>query len=607
MRRFCVVIALVAYPAFSQAQDAYKSKYVRIKINLNEYTVGTKGKIPYPKFGGMGVPGKFGGGPKFGPGQPPKKPVKETSKEPPVWVEVYLPIGSQPKTVGDKFGQYLEIAPYPDAIEGKVRVPKADIKVLEMRKPKWRFEDKKKVVYENASADGLVELATWALQHGLTKQFADTMNDFVKAFPNDPVAVAYVNVDKKLKSKPSADDPAAIKLKLSGYKPVVSPAGHYVMYTKTGADEWAVKARLAYLDAAYENFYYWFALHRKELPQPGHRLLVVLEPDAEEFRKDSHYYTEMPITDAGYLLKGLNVAFLSANPVSPVFTSLADNNTTLYQDLEVSKKSLLLGDILTGKVKAPKISSQDDLAKLATRTLVQTALEAESARESTTHEAIAQLVAASNLLPRNVRAAEWLRYGLASFFETPVRACDFTTTLPSTTNLISFRQFLKSRKPAVDEKDKTQSAFEAVKVQILFDTITDGYFRETFDLFRFVKAGKKSNDPVRLLAWKQLEIARATSWSVTYYLMDKHLDKIFTYCDYLKQLPRDIDYGAPVLASCFAKTFGWQVADPLDPASIDLQQLKDFAKKWDHYVAGLSLDIDGMEALVMESLAPPKK
>jgi hypothetical protein len=606
MRRLCVVIVLLACPTFGLAQDEYKSKYARIKINLNDYAVGTKGKIAYPGFGRPGGAGKVGGNPKIGPGQS-KPPGSDKSKDPPVWVEVYLPIAAEPGKKRDNMKkEYLEIAPYTS--NGKVQVPKSDITVLKMRKPKWRFEDKKKVVFENVSADGLVELATFALQHGLTKQFDNTMNDLVKGFPNDPVAVAYANVDKKIKTKPSVDDPAVSKLNVSGYKTrIVSPRGHYVMYTKLAADEPAVQERLDYLDAAYENFYYWFALHKKELPQPGHRLLVVLEPTAEEFRKYSHNYTELPITDAGYLQKGLNVAFLSPNPISPLFTVLADNNTLLYQDFGVSKKNLLLGELLTGKVKAAKNMSQEELAKLATRTLVQTALEADSARESTTHEAIAQLVAASNLLPRNVRCAEWLRYGLASFFETPQHACDFTTTLPSTTNLIYFRHYLKSRKPPVDEKDKAQTAFDTVKAQILFETITDGYFRQTFDMFHFVKAGKKSDDPFRVIAWKQLQIARATSWSVTYYLMEKHLDKVFAYCANLKQLPRDIDFDAPVLASCFAKIFGWQMADPLDPISVDLQQLKDLTKKWDHYIASLSLDIDGMEALAMEKLAPPKK
>ena len=207
------------------------------------------------------------------------------------------------------------------------------------------------------------------------------------------------------------------------------------------------------------------------------------------------------------------------------------------------------------------------------------------------------LFRSSDLLSRNVPTAEWLRHGLASFFETPQRTFFDCTALPSWTNLVSFRYFRKTGQLPDDDS-----------AAVLLNTITDQYFSKARATFKTLPAERKMDTPEEKRARQQLELAQATSWALTYFLMNNDLDGVFAYLEELRQLPRDVEFDAPVLAGCFARAFKIE-ADPDNPLQLKMPDVQKRADQWFAYLGerSTSLDISGIESQLVAERIPAEK
>jgi hypothetical protein len=238
----------------------------------------------------------------------------------------------------------------------------------------------------------------------------------------------------------------------------------------------------------------------------------------------------------------------------------------------------------------------DNLAKLLTLMLVQKALEEETAIATTTHEAVQQLLAAAEILPRNVAAADWFRYGISSFFETPRLALYDSTAAPSWTNLIYF----KHHRDRTGKFDKDQSAL------VLYNVITDKYFSQ---LHMALNVAENAEDKAvaRKLAADRQELAHGSAWALTYYLMNFHLDKVLAYSDELKQLPRDTEYSPEVLAGCFGRAFGLKQAPPGSLIPLEYKDLLDLSQAWYGKTQDqvFLLDVASVEVLSLQEMAAP--
>jgi hypothetical protein len=627
MPRLVLVLALAVGLWASHAQ----AQYVRIKIDLNDYKVDTNppqtggmgpGGIPgfpggsMPGFPGGGEPGfpggggedPYGGSPPVG--EPPSMPdgsgdpydpmnpygtmTPPAPKDPPVWVEVRFPISN------------AKVEQLPDGNKyalikhewGMSAIPFMAVDWIMESPVKKRWEQNKSYVAKNKSTEqGLLSLAEWALQHGMMKEFAETMEQFEKRFEKSAATAAYKSVRDKLKAAPKQDDPGAAaivsRLTQAGYQRVESSSGHYSLYTQLSEKDRAVTSRLQHLERTYQTFYYWFALKGKTLNQPNYRLVVVLESSPRDFRASLKAYTSAPMKDAGFLSDGHNVVFLSAKPITEVYSQLEKNNNSYWKELDTNQDKLLKFDV-------PKQlgSSIDNVAKLHTLALAQRGLEDQTAAATTTHEAVQQILAAADILPRNVLTAEWLRYGLASYFETPRLAFYESAGLANWNNLVYFRHHVKAG--TIPPK---------IRGIVLYRTITDQYFSQAEMALRLAEnADDKS--AARKDAETRLQVAHGTAWALTYYLMSTDHDKLLAYCDQLKQLPRDIEYTPPVLAGCFGRALGWPEAAAEEPVPVPLSKLDEFSKVWyDTYLLtnSVRLDVTGIQELSMKDLAEPYK
>jgi hypothetical protein len=633
--------SLAAGLALAVFAGAASADYVIIRVDLNKVSIGKapdQGKqnmgMPPKGFAG-GPPGGFAGGPPGGPpggfaggppggnaggppggfaggppggnpavppggnaGMPlppggfggmfPGKGGEEVKETPPLYVHAYLELKGPAKQMG---GTHALV----EHRFGKVIVPAQNIiKYVQQGDVAKRFADKRRKLAKPRASD-LVDMAQWALEHGLVGDFVKTMKEAEAADPAHPSVVAFLKVHEQLAKEPTELDPSAAglaeDLKNNEYRLVVSDQKHYALLTRLAPDDGAVKSRLQRLEETYHTVFYWFAIKGKALPVPRHRLVVVLEKDARDYRARHALFTPSPSVGDGFTARRDNALILSAKPLDPAYEQLEKNNQNYWLNLKVTRTEVLGEEIYKKRLQL----NPADVPVLQTLALVQRAMEDESERATTTHEAVRQLLAATNLLPRNVATAEWVRSGIASFFETPHRSFHPSPGSPSMTNLVAFK-YLRKKGKLSDARAK-----EAVLA-----TITDEYFHRARTLQARL-ADNRSDEALRKEAEEAAERARATAWALTYYLMNHKLEQLHAYLQEVSALPREADFDAAVLRGCFARAFNMTGASL---GQIDATKLDRLASDCFSAMESTVLEIEGIEQFALEAraqaAAPPR-
>src|SRR5205807_2392595 len=126
--------------------------------------------------------------------------------------------------------------------------------------------------------------------------------------------------------------------------------------------------------------------------------------------------------------------------------------------------------------------------------------------------------------------------GMGSFFQTPYCSPWKSYGAPHWQYLLAFREM--KEKKLLDEPAK-----------LLREVITDRLFLEKPGSSLLGGKDKKGRPEPSLKA-------RATAWSLTYYLAQKRLSGLFKYYQELSRLPRDLPLDDEAMLDCFARAFG---------------------------------------------------
>jgi hypothetical protein len=555
---------------------AASADYLMLKVDLNK-ALTPASQTPRP--GAIGPPGVGARQPNPNvPGPRGMQGTGQESQEPPLWATAYLELKRKPAPAGTMLG--IE-HPW-----GKALVPPnldqvATIRLYPQASVARRFDERKKTLAkEGKTPEKLLQLAAWALEHGLTRSFLLTMDEVAAEAPDNAIVKAVAKVRQDMRRPVTGDDPAAAALledlKRENYRSVPSEQGHYVLYTDLRSGEQndvEVKRFADRLEATYHNFFYWFAIRGKVLPVPTRRLVAVLVARPADFEAKRQSLNPDSLTSDGFMVRQDNVAVLSAQRNDDAYNKLEKNNREEWQQFKVGRDDLLSGNV----VKRRDLQTQPALiAKLQTLAVLQKAMEEESERASVTHEATRQLFAAAGILPRSVLAAEWVHFGMASFFETPYEAYYPGTGLPSWIYLVEFKHLKKT-----GELGKSH--------EVLLRTVTDRYFVAAGTTQQQMEALKDHREELEPLLQEQLRTARGTAWALTYYLARYKRDGLHQYMQELASLPRDLEFDEAVLQGCFARAFG--LSDSADPKKIDMAKLTRLADAWYTAMDGETLDI----------------
>jgi hypothetical protein len=480
-------------------------------------------------------------------------------------------------------GKYYEI----DTNLGKAYVPVDLVKAVDTTTESVakRFKDKKRLLYKQTktpTVENVLILAGWALEHGLLKDFTAEMDDLVKVDPTNPAAAAYLKVRKDMQKPLSQAEPAYKVARgfAEGYREEQS--AHYVLWAGEKADAATVKRFLDELERTYETFFYWFALKGRALDVPTRRLVAILEDNRDNFDTKHMFFDSTPAVADGFLARRDNLAVLSAQRTDDAYVVLDKINDANVQRLKVQREELISEKIY----KKREVAGQGlDLFGYQTLALMQKAMQEESIRASASHEAVRQLLAATGLIPRNVGAPEWLRFGLASFLETPQKAFYHGVGIQSWMYLRPFQDLLK-------EKDRPKNEV------LLLRVLGDRYFHHAYQMARQVngvKDDKEKKDELREHADKELERARCTAWALTYFLnQDKaRRDQLENFFQELASLPRDQEFGETDLIRCFARSFpAFGLLDKSDPNKLNPANVQVLANRWVAEMEKLHLDVE---------------
>jgi hypothetical protein len=551
------------------------------------------GGVPGGGIPGGGMPGGgFPGGGQFG---QPAGPIDQEKGPPPNYVYAYLELKQPWKWHGaDKnfrFGPHVHLAhpqysnriylpgdpSFFDIVEIVLVAAPPVSKQFEMMY-KAEFKDK-----EPRSPDKLLAFAQWALQRGLMAEFHKVMDELGKADSTHPIWVAYDKTKAALdpKKAPKVNDPAAREfleeLKKDGYRTVPNDKGHYVMLTnvKGGMQDAALAKKLSRLEDAYSSFFYWFALKGQVRALPPHRLAVVVvdSPNdrSKEFLDKRAMFNNQPMVGSGFTARRDNVIVVASGRVDAYYTALAEFNQGWLTNWNLNFTTVLT-DPLSLEKSSPKVFPIVPLLQMLT--LCQRAMEEDNEVATLSHEAMRQLASATNILPRNVSTAEWARFGMASFFETPAQSFYPCTGGPNWLHLVNWKVLRK------DNKLQTKDARE-----ILLNVVMDKDFRQAYGSeAQLLK--DKNHQLLKLKVQEELERARTTSWSLMYYLMHKQPKALDRYFKELAKLPRDLDYDSKVLRECFYRAFDLLEQDPdnKDRKIVNLGKLDSLAGKWMKFV-----------------------
>jgi hypothetical protein len=412
------------------------------------------------------------------------------------------------------------------------------------------FKDK-----EKPSLDQGLELAKWALEHGLVARCAEVMDKLAALYKANSAVAAYIKVKADL-ARPLGDDESAGAWRklLDGYRLAQTDKHHYALL-HTGSGDAEARDHLDRLENSLRGYYYWWALHGVSLPVPRQRLLGVLTDKDDDFRRLHKHLTSGSVLADAFVARRENLSVFAARRGDQAYQTLTEISKT-YWEKGFNRELLITGKgragIPRGKnaLESKQLEFEAGVARL--QALLLKAMEEEREATGTSHQASRQLLFASGLLPTKVAVPEWIQSGMGGFFETPLQSPWGGPGAASPYWLPRFREYRKGK-------------LGRTPYDTLVQVVTDGYFRHR-------APGEKASAALRK--------ARAASWALTYFLAHKELAGLQRYFKELAKMPRDIELDKDVLLACFARAFDCVGADK----KVDVAKLRSLATRWDNYI-----------------------
>ncbi|MCI0680884.1 MAG: DUF1570 domain-containing protein [Gemmataceae bacterium] len=219
-------------------------------------------------------------------------------------------------------------------------------------------------------------------------------------------------------------------------------------------------------------------------------------------------------------------------------------------------------------------------------------MEDEGERAAISHEATRQLLCATGVLPRLVNVPEWVQSGMASYFDTPHGALYPGVGLPSWSNLVSFKYFLRKNRLGGEPYD------------IMLRTISNQYFLEAQRTAEDERDDLDKDKSNKLK--EEQDMARGTAWALVYYLMDqKKTSQLLQFTQELNNLPRDLELDSRTLQACFGRALN--LLDAKDPRRLDPVKARTFANDWIDHMTRVNLEVPQAMQLFTDYRYPPAK
>jgi hypothetical protein len=441
---------------------------------------------------------------------------------------------------------------------------------LPIRSNKTVFNIRRESVFKNRTSDRVLDLADWALTHGLVDEFADLMDDLVNS-KEDESSSASPQLKNALKAyrtvKAGLEKPSDGEDATNEWKRRISmryeQSKHYTLFYNSpisGPPE--VISRLAMLEANMKSVYFWFAMKGVALPIPNDKMVCILLDQPTEFKNYRAILEDEPLVADSFFAQRENVCVFSRERLDGPYSAFIKQTQPVYQS-GYDRSALL-----DGSARRKATTSIPEFARFQTLALLERYLEEEGDRAAVSHDGTRQLLVAAGVIPRNVVVPDWAMFGLAAFFETPKGPFPGAPVAAQVafypgTGAPSWAYLRPWKKMENEKKFPSES-------QLLRQVVTDAKFHRVLN----------ARDIEHLLE------ARTTAWSLAYFLTKARLPGMLRYCQELSAWPRDMELNDQALLAAFARAFDVANAaqDNIDPVKFEA-----LAKDWFAYIRGLAL------------------
>jgi len=569
MQRWVLALAVLLTGALTVAH----ADYIRITYNLAPATdlpqgaaaLGPRqGQPPAPGGeegggGGGGPPGGLRPGARQPRGRPPATPGQQAVQLPdddanPMLASAVIEY-TKSDTINFRSGGRFFPRIYHHLVEGgKTGITETgDLHVTDVKEHgvnlptvKERYKHKRAELLKDAKGDDrtdkLLEVAKWAINHQLLKEFEETMDELTKAKPDHAAARAYEKVKKSMATALTRDEGVKFWREHLGSNYKVRQTPHYniVNNLPSGSPE-ELESYATRVEEVYRGFLYWFALKGIALPLPEGRMVAILIDRPGEFHARHAMFNQAPIVADGFFVRQYDLPVFSATRLDPAYLALSRSMQELWQN-NWSKSDLLKGKGHAG-------AQPEEVVKNQMLALLQKAMQEESVLATVSHLGSVQLATATGLLPPHVEVPRWVEFGVGSFFETPKGAYWPGLGAPSWRYLVRLK--------AWEDAQKLDPPADALR-----SVVTDRYFRQALG----------SGDKAAYMK------ASAMSWALMYFLAESKIDGLMRYFEELGRLPRDLQIDDESLLQCFARAL--ELTDPATPHEINQARVAKLADEW---------------------------
>jgi hypothetical protein len=459
-----------------------------------------------------------------------------------------------------------------------------------------RFPDPKKQLDLNrrdskkyGSPEGQVLLAEWCLQVGLPDEAQGILDRLLvhpakDTFKPNTTAVveAYSKVKDIITANVDKSDRANQWKDRLGYQ-AMSISKHYAIVHQDNTLA-SANRRLDALENNFKTFYIWFALRGKALSAPSEKLVGVIVGDATEFRKYRDTFEATNLVADGFHARRENLAVFSARRLDRASVNFEQIVKDIYRE---QKPEDLFKPKLPNLRENPKApDTYKKYARASTLALVDNLLQEEAEIASASHEGTKQLFAETGLLPRNVLAPEWVRFGIAALFEMP------KGPFPGSSNQLQVALHPGGGGPHwaymryfEELKDKGILTMGNAP-EIFIDTVTDQHFASARKAEALYRAQLRKNEEGDSKATPYEELyarARTYSWAVMYFLAKTKYKEFESFLQELAKLPRDAEIDANAVVIAFCKAYGIATGG-LTGATADFNRFAGAGLEWMNFM-----------------------
>lgn len=383
------------------------------------------------------------------------------------------------------------------------------------------FSDRNAALKDKKNVKDVIDnVAKFALEHGLTKEFKDTMDLLVKDTKGKPAILESYSKTKKEVEEKSANDPAFSSLSSSFVGFNQEKSDHFEIIHDGLPSDPEVKIWIEHLEKNYTTFFMWFSLNGTKIDLPKTKLPVLITTKPDVFNEMHMALLGTKPKAQGFIMPREKLLVMCTKRLDPISEMLG------IKMKEWTTKGYDFNQLLQGKLNQGHPVSAEPLEVFYAGALsvLNRALDQETVWNTIGRFGTLQIFYATKIIPANVVLPRWFSEGLAGVFETPHCSPWMSFGGPNSYYLPIFKQMYKTK--------RTTAEFSNILSRLMVNSSVANL------------PSQSGNDQFN-----------SEAWALVYFLIKKKQPEFIAFCKSFESLPKDVLLTESIVAKVFAKHF----------------------------------------------------